>query len=105
MKEKVIQFGEGGFLRGFADWMIQQVNEQTDFDGKVVVVQPIEKGLCDMLEAQGCKYTHLCRGVEGVDSKTIDVVWNGMTLTEEVKNSMECTNAYCNNAQVVVVNK
>lgn len=40
-----------------------------------------------------------------LDSKTIDVVWNGMTLTEEVKNSMECTNAYCNNAQVVVVNK
>ena len=74
MKEKVIQFGEGGFLRGFADWMIQQVNEQTDFDGKVVVVQPIEKGLCDMLEAQDCKYTHLCRGVEGVDSKTIDVI-------------------------------
>lgn len=74
MKEKVIQFGEGGFLRGFADWMIQQVNEQTDFDGSIVVVQPIEKGLCDVLEAQNCKYTHLCRGVEGVDAKTIDVI-------------------------------
>jgi polar amino acid transport system substrate-binding protein len=33
----------------------------------------------------------------------IDVVWNGMTLTDEVTSSMECTNAYCNNAQVVVV--
>lgn len=40
-----------------------------------------------------------------LDSKNIDVVWNGMTLTNEVKESMECTNAYCNNAQVVVVNK
>ena len=40
-----------------------------------------------------------------LDSKNIDVVWNGMTLTDEVKNSMECTNAYCNNAQVVVVPK
>lgn len=40
-----------------------------------------------------------------LDSKNIDVVWNGMTLTDEVKNSMECTNAYCNNAQVVVVSK
>lgn len=49
MKEKIIQFGEGGFLRGFADWMLHQVNEQTDFDGKVVVVQPIEKGMCDVL--------------------------------------------------------
>ena len=38
-----------------------------------------------------------------LDSKNIDVVWNGMTLTSEVTNSMECTNAYCNNAQVVVV--
>lgn len=38
-----------------------------------------------------------------LNSKNIDVVWNGMTLTPEVTESMECTNAYCNNAQVVVV--
>ena len=38
-----------------------------------------------------------------LDSNNIDVVWNGMTLTDEVTNAMECTNAYCNNAQVVVV--
>lgn len=38
-----------------------------------------------------------------LDAKTIDVVWNGMTLTDEVTNSMNCTRAYCNNAQVVVV--
>ncbi len=74
MKEKVIQFGEGGFLRGFADWMLQIANEKTDFNGKVVVVQPIERGMCDMLEAQGCVYTHLCRGAEGVDAKKIDVI-------------------------------
>ena len=37
-----------------------------------------------------------------LDAKSIDVVWNGMTLTDEVMNSMECTNAYCKNAQVVV---
>ena len=40
-----------------------------------------------------------------LDSKNIDVVWNGMTLTDEVTSSMECTNAYCNNAQVVVIPK
>ena len=40
-----------------------------------------------------------------LDGKTIDCVWNGMTLTDEVKAAMECSNAYCNNAQVVVVNK
>ena len=39
----------------------------------------------------------------GLDGKTIDCVWNGMTLTDEVKSAMECSNAYCNNAQVVIV--
>ena len=38
-----------------------------------------------------------------LDSKNIDVVWNGMTLTSEVTSAMECTNPYCNNAQVIVV--
>ena len=38
-----------------------------------------------------------------LDSKSIDVVWNGMTLTDAVLAAMECTNAYCNNAQVVIV--
>lgn len=38
-----------------------------------------------------------------LDSKNIDVVWNGMTLTDETMEAMECTNAYCNNAQVIVV--
>ena len=38
-----------------------------------------------------------------LDGKTIDCVWNGMTLTDEVKAAMECSNAYCNNAQVVIV--
>ena len=74
MKEKIIQFGEGGFLRGFVDWMLQSVNENTDFDGSVVVVQPIAKGLCDMLMEQNCTYTHMCRGVEGVDIRKINVI-------------------------------
>ncbi len=40
-----------------------------------------------------------------LDGKTIDCVWNGMTLTDEVKSSMDCSNAYCNNAQIVIVPK
>ncbi|MBO4898370.1 MAG: tagaturonate reductase [Clostridia bacterium] len=74
MTEKVIQFGEGGFLRGFADWMLQIVNEKTDFGGKVVVVQPIDRGMCDVLSAQNCEYTHICRGIEGVEAKRINVI-------------------------------
>ena len=41
--------------------------------------------------------------ISELDSKSIDVVWNGMTLTDEAEKSMTCSNAYCNNAQVVVV--
>ena len=73
---KVIQFGEGGFLRGFVDWMLQIANEKADFNCGVTVVQPIKNGLCDMLTAQDCAYTHLCRGIEGVDIKRIDVISN-----------------------------
>ncbi len=72
--EKIIQFGEGGFLRGFVDWMLQKINEKSDFNGSVVVVQPIEMGLCDMLSAQNCMYTHLIRGIEGVEKDVIDVI-------------------------------
>ncbi len=72
--ERVIQFGEGGFLRGFVDWMLQKINEESDFNGSVVVVQPIEMGMCDMLTAQDCLYTHVIRGVEGVESGIVDVI-------------------------------
>ena len=71
---KVIQFGEGGFLRGFADWMIQKMNEQADFNGNVAVVQPIENGMCDLLTEQNCNYTHIIRGAEGVETDVIDVI-------------------------------
>jgi len=40
-----------------------------------------------------------------LEGKSIDCVWNGMTLTDEVKSAMSTSNAYCNNAQVVIVNK
>lgn len=76
--ERVIQFGEGGFLRGFVDWMLQKLNDKTDFNGSVVVVQPMEKGMCDMLEEQNCIYTHLMRGLDNgkptVDKQIIDVI-------------------------------
>lgn len=74
VKETVIQFGEGGFLRGFVDWMIQKMNDQGLTNHGVVVVQPIAKGLCDTLTAQGCRYTHLIRGVEGVEATTVDCI-------------------------------
>ncbi|MBE6808735.1 MAG: tagaturonate reductase [Ruminococcaceae bacterium] len=76
--EKVIQFGEGGFLRGFVDWILQILNEETEFEGSAVVVQPIAQGMCDALEKQNCIYTHVMRGLKDgelcVDKKLIDVI-------------------------------
>ncbi len=76
--ERVIQFGEGGFLRGFVDWMLQILNEETEFCSSVVVVQPIANGMCDALEKQNCVYTHVMRGLLNgelsVDKKLIDVI-------------------------------
>ena len=72
--EKVIQFGEGGFLRGFADWMLQKMTDAGVWQGKVVVVQPIEKGMCDLLTEQGCRYHHIIRGAEGVETTEVGVV-------------------------------
>ena len=73
-KERVIQFGEGGFLRGFFDWMLKKINDNSDFAASAVVVQPIENGLCDLLSSQNCVYTHVIRGVEGVETDFIDVI-------------------------------
>ncbi|MGH0054581.1 MAG: tagaturonate reductase [Sphaerochaetaceae bacterium] len=69
-KEKVLQFGEGNFLRAFVDWMIDILNEKTDFNGNVVIVQPLEKGLCDMITDQQGLYTTVLRGVQG--GKTVE---------------------------------
>lgn len=76
--ERIIQFGEGGFLRAFVDWIVQLTDEKTDFDASAVVVQPIEKGMCDMLEKQNCVYTLIMRGLKDgvptVDKKVIDCI-------------------------------
>lgn len=77
-KERIIQFGEGGFLRGFVDYFFQKLNDKGLFEGSVVVVQPIKTGMCDMLTAQNCEYNLFLRGVDNgkvVDEHThIDVI-------------------------------
>ena len=56
MPEKIIQFGEGNFLRAFVDWIIYNMDQKTDFNASVVVVQPIERGMVDWLNGQDCLY-------------------------------------------------
>ena len=76
--ERIIQFGEGNFLRAFVDWIISNMNERSDFNGSVVVVQPIEKGMVDVLNRQDGLYHVNLQGLENgqvVNSyRLIDVI-------------------------------
>ena len=78
MPEKIIQFGEGNFLRAFVDWIVWNMDQKTDFNGSVVVVQPIERGMVDWLNGQDCLYHVNLQGRqngEAVNSLTrIDVI-------------------------------
>lgn len=62
--EKVLQIGEGNFLRGFVDWMIHEMNQKGLFKGRVVVAQPIAQGLGEKINEQNGAYTLLMRGVQ-----------------------------------------
>ena len=80
--EKIIQFGEGNFLRAFIEWIIWKTNQKTDFNASVVVVQPIEKGMVDALNEQDGLYHLNLQGLDkgkSVDSiDLIDVISRGI---------------------------
>ena len=67
---KVLQFGEGNFLRAFVDYFIDIANEKTDFNGSVVLVKPITFGSLDMFHEQDCRYTVMLRGL--VDGEAVE---------------------------------
>ena len=72
--EKVMQFGEGNFLRAFVDDFFDIANEKAGFNGKVVLVQPIAQGLTDLINKQEGLYTLYLRGSEKgikVDDKRV----------------------------------
>jgi tagaturonate reductase len=62
--ERVVQFGEGNFLRAFADWMFQRLNVMGLFGGSIVIVQPLAEGTVEQLNRQDGLYTLLLRGFE-----------------------------------------
>jgi len=64
LPERVLQFGEGNFLRGFVDWMLERMNRQGLFQGRAVLVQPIADGASDRINQQDGLFTVLLRGVE-----------------------------------------
>ncbi len=82
---KAVQFGEGNFLRAFIDYQIDVMNEKTDFNGSVVMVQPLQNGMGDMINAQDAVYTTILSGVE-----------NGKRVEEDrvITSVKECINPY-----------
>ena len=76
--ERIIQFGEGNFLRAFVDWIIFNMNNKADFNSSVVIVQPLANGMIDMLNDQDGLYHLNLQGLDkgkAVDSiELIDVV-------------------------------
>src|SRR5438067_8589456 len=80
--EKVLQFGEGNFLCCFVDWMFYQLNKQGKFNGSVVAVQPIERGMVNLLNEQDGLYTIYLRGLKNGKAESthevVDVISRGI---------------------------
>lgn len=80
--ERIIQFGEGNFLRAFVDWIIYNMNQKVGFNSSVVIVQPLENGMVNMLNEQDGLYHVNLQGLQNgkeIDSiQLIDVVSRGL---------------------------
>ncbi|KKM18406.1 hypothetical protein LCGC14_1666000, partial [marine sediment metagenome] len=75
---RVMQFGGGNFLRAFVDWMVQVLNEETDFNGGVVVIKPTERGDYKTLKSQDGLFTVILDGIKNgnliAEKRIIDCV-------------------------------
>lgn len=89
--EKIIQFGEGNFLRAFVDWMVEELNARTDFDGTVVVVKPRPGDSMKAFQEAGCRYTVCVQGQQ--DGKVIDELQPIKSISRAI-NPYEDTDAF-----------
>jgi tagaturonate reductase len=83
---RVLQFGAGNFLRGFCDWMIDILNEKTDFNGSVQIVQPLRRGMGNDMEKQDGLYHVVLKDQQVNEHRLItcvDSVINPYTDTEK----------------------
>lgn len=80
--ERIVQFGEGNFLRAFLDWMIAEMNEKAGFNSSVVIIQPIAIGNVDKLNEQEGLYTLYMRGIKNdmavSEHKIVDSISRGI---------------------------
>lgn len=73
--ERILQFGEGNFLRAFVDWIVNEMNHKCDFNTGVAAVQPIEHGLADLINAQDGLYHLVLKGMDkGQPVKTTELI-------------------------------
>lgn len=104
--ERILQFGEGNFLRGFANWMIHEMNKKADFDAGVVVIQPIDQGLIKMLNHQDCLYTLYLNGIKNgkvlSEKEVIDCIQRGVNPYENYADYL--ANAENTNLRFVISN-
>lgn len=91
---RVLQFGEGNFLRAFVDYMIDIANEQGKFDGDIVLVKPIEFGSLDRFRAQESQYTVQLRGIADGEAKRINRVVTSVTDVVDAYEEYERYAAY-----------
>ncbi len=94
MPEKIIQFGEGNFLRAFADSKINDLNKAGLFNGKIVVVQPIKVGIAHLLNEQDGMYTLMLRGYQDgkleESKEIITSISRGMSPYEDYSEFLKC---------------
>ncbi len=86
---KVLQFGEGNFLRAFVDYMIDIANEKGVFDGDIVLVKPIEFGTLDRFHDQECQYTVQLRGIVDGEPKRINRIVTSVADVVDAYNEYE----------------
>jgi len=82
---KIVQFGEGNFLRAFIDWMFDKLNEKGSFNGNIALVQPIENGLSDLINSQDGLYHVFTKGLDN---------GNFVEETRLIKSVQKCINPY-----------
>ncbi|WP_308991111.1 tagaturonate reductase [Mariniflexile litorale] len=74
---KIVQFGEGNFLRAFIGYAFQELNKVADFNAGIAVVQPIDRGLVKMLNDQDGLYTLFMKGVrKGEEIQEVELISN-----------------------------
>lgn len=86
---RVLQFGEGNFLRAFVDWIIDVMNEKTNFASAVEIVQPIDKGMAHLINAQDGLYHVVLNGIQNgktiSDKRLISCVTNAFNPYDDYK--------------------